>query len=68
MGDCGTRLGESITLYGSAILGNDPNRIANCNMVSVANIEHELGHLLGLDDTSCAGYIMDADRMTLRGI
>ncbi len=59
--------GLNITMFGSAILGNDPSRIANCNAVGTESFEHELGHLLGLGDSSCNGFIMDSNRVDSQG-
>jgi hypothetical protein len=57
-GECGHFLGNTITLYANATAKNDPNLVIPCGPVFTENLEHELGHSLGLHDSSCAGYIM----------
>jgi hypothetical protein len=54
-------------MYGSATLASDPSRVVDCNTVAAENFEHELGHILGLDDSSCSGYIMDTNRVDSQG-
>ena len=65
-GECGNYTANTITLYGNAILGNDPNRVVTCS-ASVSDFEHELGHVLDLNHTSCAGYIMSSDTVAVNG-
>lgn len=66
-GECGSFSGSSITLYGFARAANDPSVIASCTPVIQETFEHELGHVLGLGDSGCNGYIMDGIRVDSAG-
>ncbi len=56
-GHCGSVLGLMITIYDFTTAGN--NTIPCGDPATI--LAHELGHVMGLEDSDCAGYIMETN-------
>jgi hypothetical protein len=48
----GRIIGATITVYKSS------TQFQDCSVIMASAIAHELGHVLGLNDSACSGYIM----------
>jgi hypothetical protein len=62
---CGQTIGNGVAIYTQSRLQS--GQIVSCGSDNVItqNIEHELGHVLGLRDSSCSGYIMSPIQYTV---
>ena len=55
---CGQTAPSGITIYSQAKMPSGTTASCGSGNVQTQTLEHELGHQLGLADSSCAGYIM----------